>query len=214
MEKIPTEITVKNEIKEGKKMPEIAKKLFLFSHKHNNPVVFQNGEYGQNVDINDLKIKKEVLEHVREKDLHDLMLVFLKGFKAYLNGPIFTDTFNTFHDKRRVWERRVGPQMEPEIRKYYEDNRLNNNKTQNIIGGLNVITGNFNDSEIKDKLQMICDEIHIGLPELYTVKGENGPRYNILNDSEKVEKIERLSKKVREVLEIIEEKPENLTESK
>ncbi|MEK7572727.1 MAG: hypothetical protein AAB493_02655 [Patescibacteria group bacterium] len=171
---------------------EKAKKLTVFCSENENPILII--DYGENFDLKKIDLEQS-----------DLAKLSLEISKHYISGPIFTDTFSKDNNRRRKWEKKTEGLMDAEIEKYYKSNRLGVNNYFNVIGILDVLLNDLKDSEIKNKLIDIKNEIFQETGDLINKK-DDSLIYGTLEDDNKIELIKKFSKIVQKLISILENK--------
>jgi len=173
---------------------EKAKGLVDFGAKHQNPIEII--ESGGNFNVEKIKgIDSCSIEN------------FLFFLKTYLNGPIFTDTYNKNHGYgtgRREWEKKYQKLMEEDILQYYNSNRLGNNKIGQVISALDIFSGELEDADIKNKLKDTQLRIQKEVGNLINKDEKEIQIYHSLEDEEKVELVKKFSEIVKELVDILE----------
>jgi len=171
---------------------EKAKKLAEFCSENGNPIKIV--DYGESFGLEKVDLEQP-----------DLTKLSLEIFKKFLSGPIFTDTFSKDHNERRKWEKEIENLIDEDIKKYYISKRLNVNQYSNIISLLPLLLEDLKDSEMKNKLTNIKNEIFQETGDL--INRENGHLiYATLEDDKKIEVIKNLSKIVQKLISVLENK--------
>jgi hypothetical protein len=205
------------------KKEKLARALSDFCAKSGNLIKFEKDEKGKEIigedyDLEKNEIKSEILKDINEGEA-EFVSVFIGAFKTYLSGAIFTDSFGENHGDsemkdgtRRGWEKKwEGKEVTPEEKErtnYYNSNRLGANNCGQVTYW-EMFLMSFKDSEIKNKLLKLEEQIPKEFIEKILVKGENNKEENkiiylTLKEDERIECVKRLSEVVKNTLSLLE----------
>jgi len=193
------ELQIDNNLNEIQKITlEKAKELSDFCAKNGNPITFIS--YGENFDLK--KINKI------ESSSIDVCLEFCK---SYLNGPMFTDEYSIFHEKRKKWEDKYEGLMNRDIKNYYDTNRLNRTSFFGVLQSLDILIGKLEESELKNKLEDIKNKFKKdtrNLTDGYYKGYISGyiSEYGTLLDEQKIELVNKFKDIVLELIAVLENK--------
>ena len=191
-------------------MPKKAKELFEFSNKYGNPIKFS--AYGENLDLEKLEINQEIKP--KEEGQIYLIQTCLKRFRHFINGPIFTDTFSKYHNNRRAWENNLHVKLKEEGKEeenkdnleFYKLNRLGINNVYGVVGYLDILLDNIEDTTQKKELEDLRNQIYSKTRELVEKNEEGYLPYHELEDDDKIRLIEEFSMIVKNIISILEKK--------
>lgn len=191
---------------------EIVKELFLFSGEHGNPLYFEDlGSPLGSDSEKEIFINEEVLKGLDEEKKEDAKFTF-DSLRSFLKGPIFTDTFHKNHRDlsnenkftRHKWEMANKDKLSNEALKYYQSNRLNFNKCNQVINSLSVLEDYVLNPEIKGQLS----ELKGRIPSEFLEQDEKEKilKYSTLEDDEKIRVVEELTEIARDTINLLSEK--------
>jgi len=144
-------------------------------------------------------IQENVLSVVSPEGLEFLNL-WMESMRAFVSAPIFTDRFHHDHHQRRDWEHKLFKEVSPEVRGYYNKNRLGFGNIQIIVALSKEVLNAIHSGPIKKSLQSLVAQI----PQDFNLDKEGYAPYHRLDDAHKTADVMKMTAVVNAILKYLE----------